>query len=333
MDYPTARAKVLMPLLAGQKLLALAQGAQAAGWMPLLRAGTDVGGIADATGMDPGAVGAILRALAAGGVVEQTGDSFVLTEAWTALVGEEAIMPFDVMATGADVTSALFRSFGSEADYWAMPAADRLALAASASPDPIHGAFVNVVQAWAEEGQPFALAVSQASTYLELGCGLAGAALSQLQAFPNLTTVAIELSDDLADEAERRAAALGVANRFSVVRGNAAEFEPDGLFDVGFWSQFFFASAYRAGAVETLFRHVRPGGLVGAPVRWLDEDKVDPTSTAAQDYAMFRVTAQAWGVPERRPDDVAEELAAAGFSDPQVLQRGPTHGMVTVTRP
>lgn len=67
----------------------------------------------------------------------------------------------------------------------------------------MEGSFVDIVKMMAKGGHPYALAGSRATRRLELGCGLAGAALSELVAFPEIRqVVGVELSEDLAAEAE-----------------------------------------------------------------------------------------------------------------------------------
>ena len=58
-----------------------------------------------------------------------------------------------------------------------------------------------------------------------------------------------------------------------------------------------------------------------------------PDGSSAQQYAQFRFTAQASAVPDRSPEQLADEFASVGFTDPQILASGPTQAMVVVTRP
>ena len=171
-----------------------------------------------------------------------------------------------------------------------------------------------------------------ASSVVDLGVGLAGATLSQLRVYPDLQVVGVEISEHLAAEAVRRAEMVGVADRFTMVVGEAVDYREDRDFDVGFWSQFFFAADKREAALQVLFDHVRSGGIVAAPGRWFDVE-TDPTGPIAQDYLLFRVLAQASDVPERDPAQLIAELESAGFTDPRVTRGGPSQFMVVVTRP
>jgi SAM-dependent methyltransferase len=171
--------------------------------------------------------------------------------------------------------------------------------------------------------------------HLELGCGVAGRILCVLQAFPTLTAVGVELAPDLAAEAERRAAALGVADRFEVVCADATTVRLDGTFAVAFWSQFFFTGASRAGTLATAYQALRPGGMLLAPL--LGDPSVaepDPHGSSARSLALARVVHGLWGVPDRSPDDLATEVSAGGFVD-VVVSAAPDAGVLVVvaTRP
>ena len=171
--------------------------------------------------------------------------------------------------------------------------------------------------------------------HLELGCGVAGRILCVLQAFPTLTAVGVELAPDLAAEAERRAAALGVADRFEVLCADATTVRLDGTFDVAFWSQFFFTGASRAGTLATAYQALRPGGMLLAPL--LGDPSVaesDPHGSSARSLALARVVHGLWGVPDRSPDDLATEVSAGGFAD-VVVSAAPDAGVLVVvaTRP
>ena len=163
---------------------------------------------------------------------------------------------------------------------------------------------------------PDSRALQGGGDYLELGCGVAGRMLTLLQAFPRLRGVGVELSSDLAAEARRRAGELEVADRFEVVEQDAGDFDRSASFDFGFWSQFFFPAPARAGALAALFRAMRPGGVVWAPlVADFDAIAAEPSSAEARDYAMRRILLQSWEIPERDFPALTAEFQTAGFVD------------------
>jgi len=332
LDPNVARFTILEPALVAHKLVSLVEGLESRGLMSQFGEGSTVADLASAAGFDVSMAQAIVGALESGDVLEGNGDGYRLTPAWRGVLSEHGFTPFAAIARGARTTGRLLREVGAGGDYWSVDAADRLALAASVSPDPFVGGFTRMVRRNAEEGHRFASATRDARRYLELGCGLAGSGLSGVVAFPGIHMVGVELSDDLAAEAERRAEALGVADRVTIVRSDAADFHDPEPFDVGFWSQFFFPEQSRASALRTLFTHVRSGGTVAAPGRYCEPGARVPASVS-QDYALFRVSAQSWGVPERSPEQVAAEFETAGFESTEIFENGPARFMVVATRP
>lgn len=333
LDPNVARFTILAPMLTAHRLVSLVEGLESQGLMDSFGEGVDEAQFAQLAGCDKPTAAAIIDALRVGDVVETDAeDRFRLTPQWRALLSPNAFTPFGTLVSGARIDADALRRITSGDSYWEMSSSDRLALAAGVSPDPMAGGFTRMVQMMAAQGHPFASSVASARRYLELGCGLAGALLSGAVAFPNLQSVGVELSDDLADEAERRAELLGVTDRVRIVRENAADFQDPEPFDVGFWSQFFFPEPAREPALHTLFTHVRSGGIVAAPGRYCGAgDEV--SAAVAQDYALFRVNAQSWGIPERSAEQVAAEFESVGFESPTTLANGPGLFMIVATRP
>ena len=223
------------------------------------------------------------------------------------------------------------RRIGSGIGYWTVSSEDRVALAASLSPDPIGAPLLPQMRRHLEEGDAMQTTLATATRYLELGCGLAGFSLSLLQLHQQLSVVAVERSPDLADEAERRAARIGVEDRFSVIRGEVAEFDHSEPFDVAFWSQFFFAEPDRGPALDVCRRHVRSGGTVFAPILFADPETAPPAALLR--YRLMRVMLRSWGVPERRPADLVQEFQAAGFRDATIRKARGRPPQLMATRP
>ena len=161
-------------------------------------------------------------------------------------------------------------------------------------------------------------------TLLELGCGVAGRVLAMLQAMPGMRAVGVELSDDLAAEAVRRAEALGLTDRFEVLVTDAAAFDRPAAFDRGYWSQFFFAEASRGPALETMMRSLRSGGVMEAPLLGdPGELAAEPHGQVARERAVFRVVLGSWGVPDRSADATRRPSSTDhGFVDVEA-GRGP----------
>jgi hypothetical protein len=126
-----------------------------------------------------------------------------------------------------------------------------------------------------------------------------------------------------------------VADRFEVICADATTVRPDSFFDVAFWSQFFFPAASRAGTLATAYQALRPGGMLLAPL--LGDPSVaesDPHGSSTQSLSLARAVHGLWGVPDRSPEALVQEVADSGFVD-VVVSRAPDSGVVVVigTRP
>ena len=68
---------------------------------------------------------------------------------------------------------------------------------------------------------------------LDLGCGLGASALALARAYPLATVLGVDLDEASVAEARAAAAEAGVADRVSVVAGDAAQLAPEAPFDLG----------------------------------------------------------------------------------------------------
>ncbi|HWC36072.1 MAG TPA: class I SAM-dependent methyltransferase [Mycobacteriales bacterium] len=332
MGFFEAYDSTLMPLFTASSTLQLVAGAEAAGLLDGLRSPTSLAALTQLTGVDARTVADVCRALVTVGVVRQDGSSFELAEPWLALTDPGAYVPLGAAIAGNAVEGRALRA-ASGATYWSMPSEDRLAYARAVSPDPFSDELVASFRRDIES-DPDRRAMTAGGRLLELGCGLAGRVLTTLRAAPELTAVGVELSEDLADEARRRAAALGLSDRFEVVCGDAADFEPTELFDFGFWSQFFFPEPTRDGALQTMMRALRPGGVMLAPLGSdAEEAMADPASSDARDFALWRVVLGSWGIPERTAAGLVAEVEAVGFADVRIERREGAGPLLRATRP
>ena len=261
-----ASEQVLDPLVNARMLLALVEGADGAGLLRAMRTTTTVADLALATGLSEDRVCDVCAALTANDVAESDGSGVRLTPAWAALTGPAAFAPLASALRLGDVGAQTLRHLSGGSGFAGLSSVDRLAYATAVSPDPFSPGIVAAMRAGA--GVPDAVRgrLHDGDRHLELGCGVAGRILCVLQAFPTLTAVGVEQAPDLAAEAERRAAALGVADRFEVVCADATTARLDGTFDVAFWSQFFFTGPSRTGTLATAYQALRPGGMLLAPL-------------------------------------------------------------------
>jgi cyclopropane fatty-acyl-phospholipid synthase-like methyltransferase len=231
-----------------------------------------------------------------------------------------------------EVTAAAARDLAGSGGFGALSADDRLTYATAVSPNPFSRGVVAAMPGWT----PAVVRerMHAGDRHLELGCGVAGRMLSVLQAWPSATAVGVERSSDLAAEARRRATELGVADRFAVVCADTTTVALDGLFDLAFWSQFFFAEESRAGTLATAYRHLRPGGTLVAPLMGdAARAAADPQGSEARTLAIGRLVHGGWGVPDRSGPELVDEFRAAGFADVAIAPTGASVLTVVGTRP
>jgi SAM-dependent methyltransferase len=314
-----------------RNVLQLVAGADQSGLMNALREPLSMDGLVEVTGLGATTVATVCRALVTAGVVRQKGSEFKLTDAWLAVTDPAGFVPLSAAIEGNAVEGRSLRAAGGST-YWSMPSKDRLAYARAVSPDPFSDGLVDVFRAQFE-ADPDRRPMLDGGRLLELGCGLAGRVLTTLRAAPSLVAVGVELSEDLAAAARQRAVDLGLTDRFAVECVDAADFVTTDPFDYGFWSQFFFPAHAREGALASMRRALRPGGVLLAPLGSDGEAVMsDPTSQDARDFALWRVLLDSWGVPERTAAELVAELEAAGFTDVRVKDEGALP-LVRATRP
>lgn len=331
LGYFEAFDEVLQPLFTANNVLQLIAGADQSGLMKALREPLSIDGLVAVTGLGETTVATVCRALVTTGVVRQAGTDFRLTEAWLALTDPAAFVPLGAAITGNDVEGRSLRA-ASGTTYWTMSSEDRLAYARSVSPDPFSDDLVEVFRGQIE-ADPDRRSMLEGGRLLELGCGLAGRVLTTLRAAPSLVAVGVELSEDLAEAARQRAVDLGLTDRFTVECVDASDFTTTELFDYGFWSQFFFPTHAREGALASMMRALRPGAVLLAPLGSDGEAAMaDPASVEARDFALWRVLLDSWGVPERTGAELVAEIEAAGFTDVRIKDEGALP-LLRATRP
>ena len=321
MSWDDAYDAAWSPLLLARGVLDLVHTAESTGMLAALREPCVPDKLAGLAGLPEVAVAPLLDALEVNEVVTQEAGMYRLTEPWLVLTGDAATSPMATVLAASDIERAILRGLGRD-DYWTMTSEERLVLARSVSPDPFApGVVTGMGRGLA--GDPTYEVLRSGGTLLELGCGVAGRVLAMLQAIPGMRAVGVELSDDLAAEALRRAEALGLTDRFEIVVTDAATFDRPAAFDRGYWSQFFFAEDSRGPALATMMRSLRFGGIIEAPLLGdPGELAAEPHGQAARERAVFRVVLGSWGVPDRSADQLVAELEAHGFVDVEA-GRGP----------
>lgn len=288
------------------------------GALDLLRTPTEPLVVAAAMGIDGESTAMVLEALRLFGALEWERERAVLTSTWRALTDPAAFQPLSTLLAGQRAVGSVLRNLGS-IDYWQMSTESRIAFARATSPDPYSDGLVEIYRTGLEKDR-VGREIMRGGRFLELGCGVAGRILLTLRACPRLTAVGVELSEDLAAEAERRAHDLGVAERFTVVCGDATTFVAEEPFDHGFWSQFFFPDHTRAEALRAMWNSLKPSGSFQAPVG-VDPEAVLNNPESAKDSAMWQAMLRSWGIPERTVGGLSAEVEAASFVDIEVIAR------------
>lgn len=252
-----------------------------------------------------------------------------LSDGWAQLVaGRTPLHPGAVLDGGP---RARLQQVGGGTAYADLPADDRLQLALAVSPNPAAEATVQAVRRDLEPLEDLLPALEGGGSTLELGCGVGGRITALALAFPAATAIGVELDAVLAEYGQQRADALGVGDRVRFIVGDATAYQPDRQHDLVGWSQFFFPSVARAGALRTAFAALRPGGWVAAPVIDAKEPPA-PGSDEDQSLAAEALWLASSGVPRRTTAQLIAELKGAGFVEPRV-HPGPGVQLVRARRP
>jgi SAM-dependent methyltransferase len=321
LSWDDAYDAVWSPLLIARGVIDLVHTAESTGMMTALREPCPPGVLREVSGLPDVALSPLLEALEVNQVVTRADGRYRLTEPWLVLTSEAATSPLATVLASSDVEREVLRGLGAD-DYWTMTSEQRLVFARAVSPDPFaSGVVAGMGRGLADD--PTYDVLRSGGSLLELGCGVAGRVLSMLRALPDMQAVGIELSEDLAAEATRRAEALGLTDRFEVVTTDAGTFDRPDAFDAGYWSQFFFAEESRPRALETMMRSLRSGGFIEAPLLGDPAElAADPHGQTARERALFRVVLGSWGVPDRSAEELVAEFEGHGFVDVEA-GRGP----------
>ncbi len=303
--------------------LQLIRGAAEAGVLGAFSQATTVAMAAKDLNRDESHLTDLCAALRSHGVLmSDDGVHFTLHSAWAMLVRPGGHQPLEVLMELSGTRGRMLRSIArGEHSGWAGDTRERFNYAIAVSPDPWSPATVAAFSASMQTNPEVVALLNSGARYLELGCGVAGNMCTLLQAFPNVRAVGVEMASDLADEARRRAHALGIADRLDIVCADATTFSRPNSFDIVFWSQMFFPAASRRAALAVSLQSLRPGGLIWSPA--FDQTAVhkEPLSKTACDLVLDRVIHGSWGVPHREPEELRAELEDAGFVGAYVLDR------------
>jgi SAM-dependent methyltransferase len=311
---------------------ALLRGALTSGFLARMIDEVSVEQLAASTGMGSEHTRDLCMALESAGIVVNGGpDRFRLSATFAPLLEAGADIQVADFLRGVGVRERLLeRAFAPDIEqgYMDLSEAERTAIAAWVTFTPSAEVGRQAAQEWVRSVPEWKeLLDAGAVRHLELGCGLSGAMLCLLQDYPKLTAVGVDLAADLIEKAAAQAVVLGVDDRFAPVVADARTFTDLDPFDAVFWSQFFYPADTRAEALANAYQRLRPGGLLMSPLL------VPPASElTAPDVALDVLLFRGWGIPIMSADEVAAEMATAGFEKP-ILRPGPMVNTVVARRP
>lgn len=254
------------------------------------------------------AVHDVCTALVAVGALQRDGDRVRLSTSWLPLAQGGLDVMLARTLDGSEVRRGLIGdALSAPPTYWELASEPRRALAESVTlatttafgRAAAHGIIAEI------PGLDEQLAGVR---WLELGCGVAGMLLGTLQHYPDMRAVGVDIAADLLDVARTRARELGVGDRVRFVACDARTYRDSEPFDLVFWSQFFFPAETRAETLRNAYARLRPGGMLVCPVLPADRTSLNALIT------------NRWGVPAVSAEELAAEVTAAGFADPQQYQ-------------
>jgi SAM-dependent methyltransferase len=296
--------------------VALLQAALSSGLLDAARAPGTSAQLATATGLDAARVADLCLALDAHGVLDREGEAYRLSPDFATLADPDAPQTLTAIVGRAPVVARLLaHAADPDEAYATLPPDDLLAMARGAAAQPGSALALGAMERMFET-RPEAKAIYQGGgRHLEVGCGVGGALLNLLVLFPALTAVGVERESRLLDEARRRAAELGVADRVEWRAMDARDLRDEAAFNTASWSQFFFPAETRAATLAVARRALKPGGYLGMPLLpdppVTREELREPSGRA---YARARVLYGGWGIPVQTAEEVRAEVEAAGFT-------------------
>ena len=293
----------------GAGLLALLSAADRSGWLRRLREPATAADLA-AAGLTAARVPDVLPVLEAARVVTGQDGCWQLTPDFAALVtGASGVRIGTVLEAIWRRIRLVEEAAGADAaDRWS--AADAMAVAFDAGVDVDSGS-QGLVRLVYGAIRPFWDRLAAGGPLLDLGCGIGGTVLTSASLFGNLRAVGVEIVPEVAAEAARRCAALGLSDRVEIRCLDARDLDAVSAFGVAFWAQSSFPAGTRAQTLAVAHRALHPGGLL--LIQEIVPPFDDPSAPSSREL-LERLPYRQREIPCLSAEQLAQEAEDAGFT-------------------
>ena len=163
------------------------------------------------------------------------------------------------------------------------------------------------------------------ASFLDVGVGVGVIAIEMCRAYPALRVVGLEPSEAPRREASAYVAAAGLSDRIEIRNQGVESLSDVKQFDLAYLPQVFLPDDAFLRGLATVWHALRTGGWVSLPVISAPGDELSP--------ALARLQNTLWGGGARLPQEVADALKEARFTEVQVNFLGGTRHAVIGRRP
>jgi predicted O-methyltransferase YrrM len=163
------------------------------------------------------------------------------------------------------------------------------------------------------------------ASFLDVGVGVGVIAIEMCRAYPALRVVGLEPAEAPRREALGHIAAAGLSDRIEIRAPGVEALTDVEAFDLAYVPQVFLPEDAFLQGLAKVWRALRRGGWVSLPVISAPGDDLRP--------ALARLRNTLWGGQARPPEQVAEAVTRAGFTDVHVRFAGGTMHAVAARRP
>ncbi len=359
--------------IAGAEAIAMLTGAVESGVIDALRTVNTAQQIAATTGLEKEIAEDILHALEAHDLVEQNDGTFRMARNLELLTSADAVLPLNEILQSTKIRMLELQNVTEESNNYTTLSSDNVVSMAkgvvtSAISFARNFMGIGMGQLLPEMKERW----NAGAHHLESGCGVGNTLFQITTTYPKVTAVGIEIEEETAKEAQRRADLLGVANRVEIRHMDAGELGDEAVFDTAQWSQFFFPTSCRSNALRTLYRAMKPGGYVFMPLlpdvsRTIWEYRIDMLRMAVKSLisepyltlvffnallqtspmhqrrekrlaSINRLVYGTWGVPVKTSNELRAEMENCGFRIIRAIQVPamqflPNRGLLLAQRP